>query len=244
MKTTLFLFGFLFLFSLVKAQQPPEGMVISELKTNFYICTTFKPIDGNPFPSNSMYVITDKGAILIDTPWNEYETAPLLDSIWKRHHKKVILCLVTHSHDDRTAGLDILNQKGIPTYSSIQTKILSIDKQNKLAAFCFSCDTTFQIGQETFQTFYPGEGHTKDNLVIWFPEEKILYGGCLVKSIQTNNLGYIADANLLQWPAAIEKVARRFPDAAYIIPGHMDWHSKKALKHTLKLLNKSNQAKN
>jgi glyoxylase-like metal-dependent hydrolase (beta-lactamase superfamily II) len=220
----------------VKAQLPEAGLAISPLINNFYIYTTYRLIDGMPFPSNSLYVITNVGAVLIDTPWNENQTEPLLDSIWKRHGKKVILCIVTHSHADRTAGLDILNQKGIPTFSSLQTKQLCAEKSEKQPSLYFTRDTSFQIGQLTLQTFYPGEGHTKDNLVIWFPQQKVLYGGCLVKSCQTGNLGNIADANLQEWPNTIKNLIQKFPEARYIIPGHQDWRSKKALKHTLSLL--------
>jgi metallo-beta-lactamase class B len=239
MKTGILLFVFLFLFGQSNAQQAEGRMIISQLQANFYIVTTFKPIDGKPFPSNSMYVVTDGGVLLIDTPWNENEVLPLLDSIWKRHGQKVVLCVVTHAHADKTAGLDILKKIGIPTYSSLQTHAFALEKSEKQAAFCFLKDTTFQIGHLILQTYYPGEGHTKDNLVIWFPAQKVLYGGCLVKSVEANSLGNIADANLDAWPVTIKNLARKFPDAAYIIPGHQDWHSTDALTHTLKLLKES-----
>jgi len=218
------------------SQKTDPGLSISKLQDDFYIYTTYQPIDGSPFPSNSMYIVTTAGVVLIDTPWDESQTAPLLDSIWKRHALKVILCVVTHSHDDRTAGLDILNQKGIPTYSSLQSKMLAIQKSEKKAGHCFTKDTTFKAGNISFETFYPGEGHTKDNLVVWFPAQKILYGGCLVKSMEAKGLGNIKDANLDAWPGSIQMVQQKFKHPNYIIPGHMGWRSKKALKHTLKLL--------
>ncbi len=52
-----------------------------------------------------MYLVTDSGAVLIDTPWDASQTKPLLDSIVKRHNKKVVVCITTHFHDDRTSGL-------------------------------------------------------------------------------------------------------------------------------------------
>ena len=47
-------------------------------------------------------------------------------------------------------------------------------------------------------THLTGEGHTKDNIVIWFDIEKILYCGCFVKSTESIELGNIVDANTSQ----------------------------------------------
>ncbi|HLA54920.1 MAG TPA: MBL fold metallo-hydrolase [Flavobacterium sp.] len=98
-----------------------QKLEIHQLAGDFYVYTTYHDYDGKPFPSNSMYLVTDDGVILFDTPWDEAQCQPLLDSIEKRHNKKVMLCLVTHFHDDRTAGLDFLKSKGIKTWSTKQT---------------------------------------------------------------------------------------------------------------------------
>jgi len=183
-----------------------------------------------------MYLVTDQGVILFDTPWDTCPFQPLLDSIETRHHKKVIMCLATHSHEDRTSGLDYYKQKGIKTYTTKQTDEISKVKGRPRAEFLFSKDTTFTIGKYSFTTYYGGEGHTKDNIVIWFEKEKILYGGCLVKSTEAKELGYIAEANLVEWPKTIKKIQAKFKNPTFIIPGHYEWTSAKALEHTLTLL--------
>jgi len=62
-------------------------------------------------PSNSMYLVTNGHVVLFDTPWDEAQFQPLLDSIETKHHLPVILCIVTHYHADRTAGLEYYRQK-------------------------------------------------------------------------------------------------------------------------------------
>ena len=94
------------------------SIAISHSTGDFYIYTTHRLLNGKMIPSNSMYLITDKGAVMFDTPWDTTQFQPLLDSIQFRHHTNVALCIATHFHDDRTAGLDFLKQKGITTYSS------------------------------------------------------------------------------------------------------------------------------
>ena len=186
-----------------------------------------------------MYLLTDNGVVLFDTPWDSTQFQPLLDSIETRHHKKVITCIATHSHEDRTGGLEFLNHQGVQTYTSRQTDEISKEHHEKRAAFYFSKDTVFTIGQYSFQTFFAGEGHTKDNLVIWFPKERILYGGCLIKSIEATDLGYIVEANLKAWPITLRTIKQKFPNPTSIIPGHQSWKSLQAIDHTLKLVKQS-----
>lgn len=228
-----FLF-FFFLSGSLCAQISP--LTIRNLSGNFYIYTTYMSVNGQPFPSNSLYVLTDSGAVMIDTPWDARQTLPLLDSIEKKHHQKVRLCIVTHFHDDRTAGLEILNKAGIPTYSSLQSYQLGKDRGEKLATYQFVNDTTFVFGGLKFETFYPGAGHSPDNLVVWFPKYRILYGGCFVKSLDAFRLGNVEDADLVSWPLALKKTIRKFKSPKFVIPGHQGWTDKNAMMHTLYLL--------
>src|SRR3954468_16782828 len=81
------------------AQGASPKLSISHLTGNFYIYTTYKNINGSPFPSNSAYLVTDEGIVLFDTPWDTTQFQPLLDSIYARHQKKPVLCIATHYHD-------------------------------------------------------------------------------------------------------------------------------------------------
>lgn len=226
----------LMIFLKCDAQMKHVDLSIYHLTGDFYIYTTYKPVDGNLIPSNSVYLLTDNGVVMFDTPWDSTQFKPLEDSIWNKHHKKVALCISTHFHIDRTAGLEFLNQQGIKTYSSKQTYDLCSARNEKQAAFYFINDTVFKVGNHTFQTYYPGEGHSPDNIVIWFDKEKILYGGCFVKSTENNSLGNIADANLKEWSISISKTMKKFPEPKYVIPGHYSWENNNGLKHSLELL--------
>lgn len=227
---------FLFVALSVSGQMNNPPLKISHLTGGFYVYTTYNVFSNTLFPSNSMYVATDKGVVMFDTPWDTTQFQPLLDSIQKRHGQKVVMCIATHYHEDRTGGLSFLEAKGIKTYTSKQTYKLCKQYGMKQAGSYFEKDTVFTIGHSSFQTYYGGEGHTTDNIVIWFEKEKILYGGCLVKSTEATNLGNIKDANLDKWPATITNIKKKFPHPEFIIPGHQDWKSKKSLDHTLELL--------
>jgi len=236
MKRIWVLFVFLFSLSGVSGQAPGSRLKITPLTGDFYIYTTYGSYRGGPVPSNSMYLVTSQGVVLFDTPWDSTRFQPLLDSIRGRHHQEVVLCISTHFHEDRTAGLEYYRRKGIRTYTTRKTDSLSKQRNEKRAEFLIQQDTVFTVGEHVFQTYYGGAGHTPDNIVIWFDKEKILYGGCLVKSTEAEDLGNLSDANIKEWPVTIRHIQVQFGKPDYIIPGHLDWHSNESLTHTLYLI--------
>src|SRR5688500_12829985 len=132
-------------------------LTITPLTGDLYIFTTYKDLNGVRFPSNSMYLVTDIGVVLFDTPWDTTQCQPLLDSIRERHNKKVIYSISTHHHDDRTACVDFLKQNGVRTYSSKMTWDLCDEKMEKQPEYYLLHDTNFVVGGHQFATYYPGE---------------------------------------------------------------------------------------
>jgi len=158
-----FIFGLLFNLSVFSQS---EKLEIYHLTDNYYIFTTYNSFKGIQFPSNGMYLVTNEGVALFDTPWDTTQFQPLLDSIHNRHKKEVVFCISTHSHEDRTAGLDYYKSLGIKTYTTQKTDSISNIRNEKRAEYLIDIDTIFKLGAYSFQTFYPGEAHTPDNIVI------------------------------------------------------------------------------
>jgi metallo-beta-lactamase class B len=150
----------------------------------------------------------------------------------------VAWCIATHWHSDRTEGLEYYKQKGIKTYTTSLTDELSKKNNKKRAEFLMTKDTVFNIGPYSFEIYYPGEGHTTDNIIVWFNQEKILYGGCLIKGADAENLGYLGDANAAEYETTLKKVQKKCPDPQFIIVSHSDWTNINSLKHSIKLARK------
>lgn len=216
---------------------------ISHLTGDFYVYKTFHDYKGTLISANAMYLVTDEGVVLFDAPWDKTQFQPLLDSIKARHNKKVIMSFATHSHDDRAGGIEFYRQKGIKTYTGKATDAI-LKKENKpRAEFVLPNDTTFTVGKYKFEVYYPGKGHAPDNIVVWFANEKVLYGGCFVKNAAAEDLGYLGDSDVKEWEKSIKKVQAKFKSPKYIIPGHEDWVDIRSLDHTLELVNKYNAEK-
>ncbi|MCD0476075.1 subclass B1 metallo-beta-lactamase [Flavobacterium sp. EDS] len=224
-------------------QAENNKLQISHLTGDFYVYKTFHDYKGTLISANSMYLVTDKGVVLFDAPWDETQFQPLLDSIKAKHHKDVVVHIATHSHEDRAGGLGFYGQKGIKTYTIKLTDQILEKEGKKRADFIMPNDTTFTVGQHRFQVFYPGKGHASDNVVVWFNKEKVLYGGCFVKSTVATDLGYLGDSDVKEWEKSIKKVQAKFKNPIYIVTGHDDWTNTQSLNHTLKLVKECNTAK-
>ena len=228
----------IFYLTIIFAQTETAKLKISPLTGDFYIFTTYNTYKEYLVPANGMYLVTDNGVVLFDTPWDSTQFQPLLDSIKLKHNKTVVLCFATHWHNDKTAGLEYYRQQGIKTYTTVLTDELSKKNKEKRAEFLMTKDTVFNIGPYSFETYYPGQGHTADNIVIWFKNEKILYGGCLIKGADAKDLGYLGDANITEYASTLKRVQQKCRKPKFIIIAHSDWKNINSLKHSLMLAKK------
>lgn len=238
MKEIIFTIIFSFSLANIFGQTNELKLKISHLTDDFYIYTTYNTYEGNKIPANGMYLVTNNGVVMFDTPWDTTQFKPLLDSIKLRHNKNVTTCIATHWHSDRTDGLEYYKQKGIKTYTTKLTDELCIKNSKKRAEYLIEKDTIFNIGQYTFETYYPGQGHTEDNIVLWFGKEKILYGGCLIKGAEAENLGYLRDGNVYEYETTLKNVQKKYPDSKFIIVSHHDWNNLNSLRHSIKMAKK------
>ncbi|SMC58683.1 BlaB/IND/MUS family subclass B1 metallo-beta-lactamase [Pedobacter africanus] len=217
-----------------------QKLEIIPVNKRLCVYTTYHSYKGETVSANALYLITRKGVVLFDTPWDQTQNQPLLDSIEKKHRLKVIMVFATHSHEDRAGGFGFFNRKGIPTYASEQTNAILKAENKPLASNAFKKGAKFDIGGEKFQLDYFGAGHTKDNLVVWFPEYKVLDGGCLIKSAAVTDLGFVGDADLTAWPKTILAIKNNYKMIRLVVAGHDSWQAPGALDHTLELLKKNN----
>ena len=216
----------------VQAQYDFQFRKISD---HCWVFTTWRDLGNTQFPANGMVVIDEQQALIIDTPWDTTHFQTLLDSL-SNYKATPIAVVSTHFHNDRTAGLTFYSQKDIPTFSSSLTRQLCIEKGEPVAQYSFKSDTTFVVGNVRVHTFFPGAGHAPDNEVIYVENDKVLFGGCLIKSYEANNLGNLSDADLSAWPGSLQKLTDHFGEAKIIVPGHQDWQQPTSIRHSLLLL--------
>ncbi|GAB3998272.1 BcII family subclass B1 metallo-beta-lactamase [Spirosoma daeguense] len=229
------------------AQTARPKPVYTPLSKDVYVHTTYGIYQNTPYPSNGLIIKTNDGVVLVDSGWDEdsstENTRHILQWVADNLHQPVKFCIVTHAHDDRVGGIRALQKVGVRVISTKKTAQNTVKRGYPSPEAILSNDTTFIIGNEPVRCYYPGAGHTDDNIVVWLPNQRILHGGCLVKSIGVFGMGNLADANVKAWPQSMRNVLNQFGTARVVVPGHEEWSDVKALEHTLKLVEKHNAAK-
>jgi glyoxylase-like metal-dependent hydrolase (beta-lactamase superfamily II) len=204
---------------------------IAPLADNVYLHQSFQRVKVFGLVSaNGLVVMNEGKAFIVDTPWSESDTAALVDWI-KEQGYQLVGSVSTHSHEDRTAGIGWLNAHSIPTFASELTNQMLKESNKPLASnpFVLPLASLFD-GQ--LEAFYPGGGHALDNVVVWLPQSNILFGGCLVRSLDSTSLGYTGEAVLTEWPTSAVKVLAKYPDVELVVPGHGKSGDKQLLIHT------------
>jgi metallo-beta-lactamase class B len=190
---------------------------------------------GAPTASNGLIVSAAASALLIDTAWNDAETAAVLRYAAQTLRKPIRACVVTHSHADRAGGLAELARNGVEILMTEATHALLPAGLRGLAYTKLVPGPRRFDGIE-FEVGFFGAGHTADNLVVYLPAERLLFGGCLVKAAAATDIGNTAEADLAAWSGTIRRLAAAYPEAVVVVPGHGAPGGREVLAHTLELL--------
>jgi len=223
---------FISCFSFANNETPK--LKINPIAENVYQHISYKMINSYGMVAASGLVVVDgSDAYIIDTPWTIAETKDLLTWI-KSKGLTLKSSVVTHFHEDASGGIALLNNLQVKTYATTLTnKLLALEKREQSSEEISS--NSFTLVNGLVDVFYPGAGHTQDNIVIWLPKEKILFGGCFVKSLNSKNLGYTGNASILDWPKSIQNVLNKYPNIEIVVPGHGNVGDMSLLKHTKQL---------
>jgi metallo-beta-lactamase class B len=209
---------------------------LNKISERVYVHTTYKLINGYNTPSNGLIVISTEGIILVDTPWDDELTSELIKVVKRNFKMEIILAIISHAHEDRIGGIKTLLENKIKTIgyklTADKAKELGYLEPNRFNQE----DTSIVAGSTLINVFYPGPAHTIDNVVVWLPLERILFGGCMIKSLMSESLGNVSDADVTAWPNSVSKLLTKYEEAEVVIPGHGKWGGKSLVHHTLALL--------
>lgn len=223
-----------------KVFQPKElynskDLVITQVSENAFEHTSFKQTDDFGYvPCNGVVVRDGNEVIVFDTPTNVKSSDGLIRWIKDSLKCKILAVIPTHFHDDCTGGLQAFDEQGIPSFALQKTIALAKEFQMPVPKNGFQDSLRLSLGNTYVTARFHGEGHTRDNVVGYFPKEKLLFGGCLVKTLGASK-GYIGDANVPAWSGTVTKVKQAYPDAKIVIPGHGDFGNTQLLDYTIQL---------
>jgi len=212
-----------------------NDLIVTQIAENSFLHTSFlQTNDFGNVPCNGLIVRNSNEAIIFDTPTNDKSAEELINWIKETLHSKINAIIPTHFHDDCLGGLKVFHKNEIPSYAYFKT--IELAKENNLVVpeNGFKDSLILKVGDENIAAKFLGEGHTRDNIVGYFPSENIMFGGCLIKEIDASK-GYLGDANVADWSSTVEKVKKEYPDVKIVVPGHGEYGDKKLLDYTINL---------
>jgi metallo-beta-lactamase class B len=211
-------------------------VLVSKLADGVWLHTTYYDISGmRRVQANGLVVIDGKEAIMIDLPWTDEQTGVLFDWVAREHGATIRKVVPTHSHVDCAGGLAEVHRRGEDSYSFEKT-VEMLRKANKPAPRnWFSRRMSLSCGNTPVELAFLGAGHTVDNIVVWIAAKKVLFGGCLVKSLNARHLGNVTEADLTGYRNTVKKVKQRYSQAQIVVPGHGSPGTMDLLEHAIAL---------
>jgi len=212
-----------------------ESLRVTQVSANTFVHTSYKRTnDFGNVPCNGLVVRNGAEVIVFDTPTNDTSAAELIRWVQDSLHCRITAVIPTHFHDDCLGGLKAFHANGIPSYAHDRTIELALANSMTVPQNGFSESLSLKVGTETITATFHGEGHTKDNVVGYFPSEHVLFGGCLIKELEAGK-GYLGDANEAAWSGTVEAVKQAYPEVTVVVPGHGQYGDGKLLDYTLQL---------
>lgn len=181
--------------------------------------TTMTSENFGSFGCNGLIFVQGSECIIFDTPPTDSQSVELIEWLKTEKDLEVKAVVGNHYHEDCIGGLKSFHALGIPSYSSAKTRELAAKDSVELPWYTFEKNMVLQLGDQQVVCYYPGHAHAPDNIVAYLPSEKVLFGGCMVKSAKSGK-GYLGVADVDEWPKTLKRVRERFGDAEWVIPGH------------------------
>ena len=188
------------------------------------------------FISNAGFVVTQTGVVVIDALGSPALASRLVEEIRKVTPLPITHVIVTHYHADHVYGLQtfkalgarIVAHQAAREYLNSETARLRLEVSRKDLAPWVNADThlvpadewidgpkDLTIGGVMFRLQPVGPSHTPEDLVIYLPQEKVLFAGDLVFR---SRIPYVGQADSRHWISALEQLLEF--DAQTIVPGH------------------------
>ena len=204
-----------------------KAKTIKVLK-NVYTITSGDGID-----SNTTFIITKEGVIVIDTRPTPTEAKKVLAEIRKLTALPIVYTINTHYHGDHTFGNQVFkNSKTIIAHKNVRNKLIE-SGQKHLSLFktfglpgideveitppniIYEKEMEIWLGEYRLQLLYHGKGHTDGDTIIYIDQLRTVITGDLVFN---KKIPYTADSYIDDWIDSLKYIELLKNET--VIPGH------------------------
>ena len=211
------------------------SLKVKKISEHAFIHTSFlETKDYGKVPCNGMVLISDNEAVVLETPVDDEVSEELIKWIEEEKGAEIKAVIVHHFHIDCLGGLGAFHQRKIPSFATQLTIDMAQRNGYELPLYAMKSGHHTPFGNEKISSHYFGPAHTVDNVVSYFGGEKLLFGGCMIKSLNASK-GNTSDADLIQWPDTVAKIKTSYPELITVVPGHGKEGGSELLDYTIDL---------
>ncbi|MFQ5427740.1 MAG: MBL fold metallo-hydrolase [Thermodesulfobacteriota bacterium] len=183
--------------------------------------------------TNSGFVITDKGVVLIDAQGPQSRAEALKTSTRKNTEKPVIYTINTHYHGDHTFGNQFFKGSRIISHKETRSLLISEDAAHRkrfkkffgpqsltgfrltLPEITFTHELRLLSGNMVIIVRYPGTAHTRGDAYVYLPALRIVFAGDI---LYKGRLPWLGEGSVKGTIKALEELIAL--DAEIYVPGH------------------------
>jgi glyoxylase-like metal-dependent hydrolase (beta-lactamase superfamily II) len=228
------IFPFLISVLLPAVQATPIPLV--QLSPTVYVALgdTGRGSEGRP---NAGFVVTPAGVVVIDALASPRQGEELVRTIRSVTQQPIKWLVLTHHHPDHTFGAIVFRRLGARVIAHPDRRTLASEGGedalladwvrvvglDAMRGFEFadkpdlpvSGSDTLKLGGRTLLIRHPGAAHTAGDLIVWLPDEKILFAGDLLVEDGVTMVVDGSSGELLRALAVIDSL-----HPTKVVPGH------------------------
>lgn len=185
--------------------------------------------DGGWMVSNAGIVV-DGSAVLVDTTATERRTRALLAEVARVSHGTPRAVINTHHHPDHTYGNGFLPpetvvightqcREEVLAAGLEATRVITAPDYGTLTVrppeLTFADRLTLHLTDHLVELRYAGRAHTSNDVLVWLPDQRVLFAGDLAFA---GGQPFLLEGSVAGFRAAIAQMRALAPDV--LVPGH------------------------
>ena len=200
--------------------------------------------------TNSGFIVGDEGVVLIDTLMTPTLAGNLMTTVRNVTSKPIRYVINTHFHGDHVYGNQYFLPSPIVGHDNCRAHFVrdwdgNMDRYYAREALrpeldqivmtrpdvTFSHEMSLWLGDRELRLSYHGRAHTGSDILLYLPEEKVLFVGDLAVH---KTLPAFPDGHITKWVSVMDEVSK--VDADTIVPGHGPVGGRAEYKESVELL--------
>lgn len=192
----------------------PAELSLIEVREDIYV------INNAGVPGNVTALVTDEGVLLVDNKFAiDFEN--IMDMLESVTDEPVVYVVNSHYHGDHSGSNALLQERGAKVIASEAARVKMIDgNQPGWPDLTLDEHMRIHLGGVPVDIYYFGRGHTDGDVVVHFPEQRVLAAGDLFTVGQglAQLVDYAGGGSARAWTDTLSRALMLSFDTA--IPGH------------------------